>query len=80
MSNTEPFGSSFPPPMPPPPPPMNHWWCNNCHQVNSRARYQCTLCRGNDTYDLCEHCIGQSSTVHPGHPFALMPAFNIIHY
>lgn len=58
----------------PPPPPSNSWYCNSCRRANSRSRYQCQQCRGFDTYDLCEICIGRTAQIHPGHTFALVPS------
>eukprot|EP00397_Hematodinium_sp_SG-2012_P030538 GEMP01032354.1.p1 GENE.GEMP01032354.1~~GEMP01032354.1.p1 ORF type:complete len:541 (-),score=81.69 GEMP01032354.1:324-1946(-) len=44
--------------------------CDGCDAVNfPGVRYRCRLCRD---YDLCDRCIGQRSSLHPGHSFEMV--------
>ncbi|CAM4783493.1 unnamed protein product [Rotaria magnacalcarata] len=45
------------------------WFCDGCGRSNSSIRYQCQQCRGYNTYDLCDQCIGNASMIHPNHTF-----------
>lgn len=48
------------------------WYCDSCGRQNSSIRYQCQQCRGFNTYDLCEMCIGKAQILHPNHTFQLV--------
>lgn len=56
----------------PPPPPAAAWRCDGCGRQNGRSRYMCQQCRGYNTYDLCEQCIGRVNVLHPSHTFQLV--------
>ncbi|CAF1600079.1 unnamed protein product [Rotaria sp. Silwood1] len=53
----------------PPPKPSAVWWCNGCRRTNPGRRFQCTVCKYGNTYDLCAQCVSRAGTLHPRHPF-----------